>query len=456
MRPPTRHAACRRASKRASVFRSIFGAYPDAMLLVDATGAIVMANPRPPRCWATSEELVGLDVDALVPDAMRPRHASYREAYGRAPRTRPMGTQMELVAQRKDGTEVMVEIALSPLPGHDVPLVVAAIRDIGAYPRVKQALQRARYSEHLAQFGRAGSRHARAAGRARSRCPLISPEALEVDASMVVVLESRRASSGGRVVSPVPGAKLDAQRRGTTQHLGRPSSWRSEARSPSPTTAPRRPSRSGRRSSRPASSASWRFLAVRGRVIGMLAVRRVRGKRFSDEQQRFLGALASLLSTSLQRAQTEEALNHAQRLETVGQLTGGIAHDLRPAHRDPGQPPGAGRVSCAGRRATQGRQMVAAAARASRRAAELTGKLLAFSRRQVLQPIPRRPEALLRSLADMLRRTVDQHVRIELDTTERLDGRRGSRPAGICLAQHRDQRARCDAQRRAPQVRSGS
>ncbi|MFX8235198.1 PAS domain S-box protein, partial [Acinetobacter baumannii] len=64
-----------------------------------------------------------------------------------------MGTQMELVARRGDGSEVMVEIALSPLQSQGLPFVVAAIRDIGAYPRVKQALRRARHSEHLAQLG---------------------------------------------------------------------------------------------------------------------------------------------------------------------------------------------------------------------------------------------------------------------------------------------------------------
>jgi PAS domain S-box-containing protein len=136
-----------------SVFRSLFSSYPDALLLGDQSGLIVMANEAAARLLGyEAGELGGQQVDALVPDSIRSRHAAYRDAYARAPRPRPMGTQMELVARCKDGTEVMVEIALSPLSGHGVPLVVAAIRDIGAYPRVKQALQRARYAEHLAQF----------------------------------------------------------------------------------------------------------------------------------------------------------------------------------------------------------------------------------------------------------------------------------------------------------------
>ena len=65
-----------------------------------------------------------------------------------------MGSQMELVARRRDGREVMVEIALSPLQIDGKPFVVAAVRGIEAYPRVRQALQRASYSEFVAQMGR--------------------------------------------------------------------------------------------------------------------------------------------------------------------------------------------------------------------------------------------------------------------------------------------------------------
>jgi PAS domain S-box-containing protein len=120
-----------------AVFRSLFAAYPDALLVADSSGTIVLANPSAATLLGYADkELLGLNVDALVPDSIRPRHAAYRETYAHNPRPRPMGMQMELVAKRKDGSEVMVEIALSPLQGKGIPLVVAAIRDIGAYPRV--------------------------------------------------------------------------------------------------------------------------------------------------------------------------------------------------------------------------------------------------------------------------------------------------------------------------------
>lgn len=403
--------------EESSVFRSLFIAYPDALLLVDQAGGIVLANPSAAGLLGYAEgELVGLNVDALVPDSIRPRHAAYREAYGRAPRARPMGTQMELVAKRKDGSEVMVEIALSPLQSHGLPFVVAAIRDIGAYPRVKQALQRARYSDYLAQLGRLAV-DTRDPQVMLDHVPTIAAEALEVEVAMVLLLESSRlefrVASG---VGLVPGEEIGTR---IASHANTPPGFVfSEGQ---PVEVPDYGQE--RRFAVPQAyldAGLVSALAVpfydRGRFIGVLTVRSREAKRFGDEELRFLESLSNLLATSLQRVQTEEALSHAQRLESVGQLTGGIAHDFNnlltviqgnlqvleelPAIAQDGY----------------AQQLVGAATRASRRGAELTGKLLAFSRRQMLQPDSVDTHGLLQSLADMLRRTLDQRIAIAVDT----------------------------------------
>jgi len=399
-----------------SVFRSIFAAYPDSLLIADQAGTIVLANPSAAALLGyTLEELVGLNIDALVPDSIRPRHASYRAAYARAPRPRPMGTEMDLVARRKDGSEVMVEIALSPLQDQGLPFVVAAIRGIEAYPRVQQALQRARYSEHLAQFGRLAV-DVRDPQVLLDDAPSIAAEALQVQTAMVVLLESnqqafRVASGVGLVSDEEVGARIPAGPDTSPGFLltqGRPvivPDYRTEQRFSVPQSY--------------LDAGLVSALAVplfdRGRVIGTLAVRSREPKRFGDEELRFLGSLSSLLSTSLQRAQTEDALNHAQRLETVGQLTGGIAHDFNNLLTIiQGNLQVLEELSSIGRDG-HAAQLVGAAMRASRRAAELTGKLLAFSRRQVLQPAAVDVGALLQSLVDMLRRTLDQHIHIEVE-----------------------------------------
>lgn len=400
-----------------SVFRSLFVAYPDSLLVVDRSGSIMLANPSAAALLGyAANELVGLNVDVLVPDSIRPRHASYREAYGHAPRPRPMGTHMELVAKRKDGSEVMVEIALSPLQSHGLPFVVAAIRDIGAYPRVKQALQRARYSEHLAQLGRLAV-DTRDLQVVLEHVPAIITTALQVEVAMVWLLDSTRpefrvASGVGLVAGEEIGARI-ANRPDTPPGFvfsqGRPVVVQDYAQE-SRFSVPPAYLEAG------LVSALAVPLSDRGRVIGMLSVRSKESRRFGDEEVRFLDSLSSLIATSLQRMQTEEALNHSQRLESVGQLTGGIAHDFNnlltviqgnlqvleelPVLAQDGY----------------AQQLLAAAARATRRGAELTGKLLAFSRRQMLQPSAVDTRALLHSLADMLRRTLDQRIRIEIDT----------------------------------------
>ena len=141
------------------VFRKVFDANPDAMLLVDAQGHIVLANVAAAGLLGYPQAVLeGMTVDALVPDAVAPHHAAYRQAYAQGPRVRPMGTELELMAKRADGSAVMVEIALSPLRVGSgdgaVDYVVAAIRGIGAYPRVQRAMRRARYNEFLVQLGR--------------------------------------------------------------------------------------------------------------------------------------------------------------------------------------------------------------------------------------------------------------------------------------------------------------
>ena len=416
--PPFRHAHLPSGIDEPGVFRTLFAAYPDALVVADAAGAIVLANPAAARLLGyTVQELVGLNVDALVPDGIRPQHAAYRDAYGRYPRSRPMGAGMELVARRRDGSAVMVEISLSPLQNHGLPLVVAAIRGIADYPRVKQALQRARYSEHLAQLGRLAV-DSRDPQVLLDQVPEIAAQALQVEVSMVFLLEPDRehfrvASTIGALGGEALGS-LVANRPDTPQGFvlaeGQPvivDDYRSEQRFEVPPACLEAGLASG--------------LAVpltdRGKIVGALTVQSREAGRFGDDERRFLEALSNLLATSLQRAQSEEALNHAQRLESVGQLTGGIAHDFNnlltviqgslqvleelPALADD----------------PWGQHLVDAATRATKRGAELTGKLLAFSRRQVLQPNSVDVGLLLNSLADMLRRTLDQRIHIAVEVS---------------------------------------
>ena len=398
-----------------ALMRSLFLAYPDSLLLVDSNGTIVRANPAAAALLGYAlDELQGMQIEALVPHHFRSRHVAFRRAYAVAPVPRPMGTQMELAALRKDGSEVMVEIALSPLQDHGLPFVVAAIRDIGAYPRVQQVVRRARYSEHLAQLGRLAV-DARDPQVVLDHVPVVAAGALHADVAMVYLLHGNcvdfeLASGCGLVAGDAIGMRLVNRADSLPGYV---------LQQGLPLTVPalqdeRRFSAPDHHCAAGLSSALAVPLSDRGRTIGALVVYTRRPQTFGDDEVRFLESVCNLLATCLQRAQSEDALKHAQRLESVGQLTGGIAHDFNNLLTVI-----QGNLQVLEELPTLGddahvQQLIAAATRASRRGAELTGKLLAFSRRQVLQPSSVDVSQLVNSLADMLRRTLDQRIRIEV------------------------------------------
>jgi PAS domain S-box-containing protein len=110
----------------------------------------------------------------------------------------------------------------------------------------------------------------------------------------------------------------------------------------------------------------------------------------------------------------EEALRQSQKMEAVGQLTGGIAHDFNNLLQGI-----TGSLDLVQKRISQGRvsevdRFIAGAMTSANRASALTHRLLAFSRRQPLDPRPVRANPLVISMEDLLRRTLGERVELEL------------------------------------------
>ena len=123
-------------------FRQLLESAPDAMVIVDQAGKIVLVNQQTEQLFGYSrEELLGRPVETLVPERFRDRHPGKRADYVVNPEIRPIGSSRELHALRKDGSEFLAEIRLSPLDTEEGMLISSAIRDITERKRMEESLR---------------------------------------------------------------------------------------------------------------------------------------------------------------------------------------------------------------------------------------------------------------------------------------------------------------------------
>lgn len=116
---------------------------PTAIIMIDEAGRIMLSNAQAERIFGyRAKELQGLAVETLVPERYAAHHPSYRQGFFGDPRPRPMGSNRDLYARRRDGSEFPVEIGLTPIPVGDGIRVLAAIVDITERKRLEERFRR--------------------------------------------------------------------------------------------------------------------------------------------------------------------------------------------------------------------------------------------------------------------------------------------------------------------------
>jgi PAS domain S-box-containing protein len=124
-------------------FRQIFQSSVEAIIMVDKSGKILLANPVSERMFGfDTGGLLGHSIEDLLPEHLRKRHVNYRKEFNAHPEPRPMGMGRDLVAKRKDGSEFPVTVSLSYTRIDDDLMVMAFVSDMTERKRADEALKR--------------------------------------------------------------------------------------------------------------------------------------------------------------------------------------------------------------------------------------------------------------------------------------------------------------------------
>ena len=132
-------------------FRNVLESAPDAMIIIDHFGLITVVNEQAEKMFGyTRKQLLGQEIEVLLPETHRDRHISHRAAYAADPAVRPMGSGLELHGRRRDGSIFPVEISLSPFTSTSGAFISSVIRDVTSRKEMEQELIAARQAAERA------------------------------------------------------------------------------------------------------------------------------------------------------------------------------------------------------------------------------------------------------------------------------------------------------------------
>ena len=345
-----------RNMKESLLSRIFFEAVPDAMVAVNEAGLIVQVNSQTERLFGYTEgELLGQRVEVLVPVAKREMHQGYRDRFRQKPEMRRMGAQLDLHGRRKDGSEFPVEISLSPVATDSGMLVLSAIRDISARKRIEEELKKAQDELNAAKD--------RQLQESQSRLALI------VDSSQDAIITK---NLEGIITHWNKGAE-QTYGYAAEEVIGKPISILAPGDRKDETAQILARIRGGERVEH--------FETIRVRKDGKRLNVSVSVSPIHDASGEIVGASVIARDVTGQK-RSEEMLRQAQKMEAVGRLAGGVAHDFNNVL-------GIVTACCELLRSRVDQsglsQYIDNIQEAAKRGSLLTRQLLSFSRRQVGQ-----------------------------------------------------------------------
>ncbi|NIV17891.1 MAG: PAS domain S-box protein [Woeseiaceae bacterium] len=139
------------AEESETYFRMLLESAPDAMIIVDEKGRMTIVNNQAESMFGYDRsEMLGQPIEMLLPERIRGAHVARRQAYIDDPELRPMGTGLDLLGRRKNGSEFPVEISLSPVQTKKTRCVSSVIRDVTRRTAMEHDLIEARHAAERA------------------------------------------------------------------------------------------------------------------------------------------------------------------------------------------------------------------------------------------------------------------------------------------------------------------
>jgi PAS domain S-box-containing protein len=371
---------------------ALLNAAPDAIIAVTVDGTITLVNTQTERLFGYGRaELLGGNIELLVPEGYRGAHPDHRRRYLTDLRPRPMGPGNQLAARRKDGTEFPADISLSSIETGDGLLVVAAVRDVTDRIRAEAKFRGVLEAAPDAIVGIARDGRITLANAQAERLFGYPREELIGEVIEILVPEHARAVHPAHrdryfdrpMLRPMgAGMQLSARRKDGVEFPV---------------------------------EISLSALDTEDGPVVLSAIRDV-----TDRLE--MQATRERLKNQAERERLEAQLQQSQRLESLGQLAGGVAHDFNNLlgvmlnytafvgeqidAAAAGDPTGGW---------TAARQDIAQILRAGARATELTHQLLAFGRREVVRPQVLNLNVVVREVQQLLQRTLGEHVQLHTD-----------------------------------------